>query len=107
MAFLEAGIELTFKGEQEDEAAYVKACHLAEYQLPIGKEVLCVDPRYFRPTEVDLLLGDATKAREKLNWLPKYDVQSLIKEMVASDLLLAQRDQFIKQGGYTIMNKFK
>ena len=64
MSFAEVGIELEFKGEGENEKAYVTKCNNSEYQLEIGKEVLAVDPRYFRPTEVELLIGDATKAKE-------------------------------------------
>jgi GDPmannose 4,6-dehydratase len=86
MAFAEVGVSLEFKGEGVDEKAIVKTCSNPAYQLPVGKEVVAVDPEYFRPTEVDLLIGDATKARTKLGWAPKYDLPALVKEMVASDL---------------------
>ena len=86
MAFAEAGIELAFSGEGKDEQATVVACKNLSYQLPIGKVVVAVDPDYFRPTEVDLLIGDATKAKTKLGWQPKHDLATLVKEMVASDL---------------------
>lgn len=86
MAFAEAGIQLEFKGEGEEEKGIVVSCNNPLYQLPIGKEVVAVDPNYFRPTEVDLLIGDATKARKKLGWKPKYTLQEIVKEMVASDL---------------------
>jgi GDPmannose 4,6-dehydratase len=89
MAFKEAGIEVEFKGEGINEKAFVKSCSNAAYQLPIGKEVVAVDPEYFRPTEVDLLIGDATKANTKLGWKPKYDLAALVKEMVAADIALA------------------
>lgn len=86
MAFAEVGIELEFTGEGVNEKATVKSCSNAAYQLPIGKLVVAVDPEYFRPTEVDLLIGDATKAKEKLGWKPKYNLAALVKEMVAADI---------------------
>jgi GDPmannose 4,6-dehydratase len=90
-AFNILGIELAFEGENEQETAKVKSCSNPSYQLEIGKVVVRVDPRYFRPTEVDLLIGDATKANEKLNWKPKYDLDSLVEEMVLSDVELFQK----------------
>lgn len=107
MAFGHAGIELEFKGEGVDEKAYVKVCTNPEYQLEIGKEVLAVDPKYFRPTEVDLLIGDATKAKEKLGWVPEYDLKDLVNDMMQSDLKLMKKDQYLKDGGYRIMNYFE
>ncbi len=89
MAFKEAGIEVEFKGEGVNEKGFVKSCSDPAYQLPVGKEVVAVDPEYFRPTEVDLLIGDATKAKTKLGWIPKYDLAALVKEMVAADIKLA------------------
>jgi GDPmannose 4,6-dehydratase len=86
MAFGEAGIELEFKGKDGDEKGIISACKNPDFQLPIGKVVVAIDPNYFRPTEVDLLIGDATKAKEILGWQPKYKLPELIKEMVASDL---------------------
>jgi GDPmannose 4,6-dehydratase len=86
MAFNEVGIELTFEGENENEIAKVKACHNPNYQLPIGKVVVRIDPQYYRPTEVDLLIGDPTKSKTLLGWTPKYDLPALVKEMVESDL---------------------
>lgn len=86
MAFAEVGIELEFTGTESEEKAFIKLCSHHEYQLPVGKEVVAIDPAYFRPTEVELLIGDATKAKEKLNWQPKYQLSELVKEMVASDL---------------------
>lgn len=85
-AFEEIGVELAFEGEQENEVAKVIKCNNPAYQLEIGKVVVKVDPTYYRPTEVDLLLGDPTKSKTKLGWEPKYDLQALVKEMVASDL---------------------
>lgn len=107
MAFGELGIELEFKGEQENEIGYIKACHNPEFQLTIGQEVVAVDPRYFRPTEVELLLGDPTKSKEKLGWKPKYDLKALVEDMVASDLNIAKKNEYLKLGGYEILNYFE
>jgi GDPmannose 4,6-dehydratase len=86
MAFQEIGVTLTFEGSQENEIAKVQACSNPAYQLDIGKVVVRVDPSYYRPTEVDLLLGDPTKAKTQLGWTPEYDLAGLVREMVASDL---------------------
>jgi len=86
MAFAEAGIELTFEGKNENEVAKVAKCNNPEYQLEIGKTVVKIDPQYYRPTEVDLLIGDPTKSKTKLGWEPKYDLASLVKEMMQEDL---------------------
>ncbi len=86
LAFSELGIELKFTGEGVEEKGTVMACNNPAYQLPAGKIIVAVDPEYFRPTEVELLIGDATKAKEKLGWKPKYDLAALVKEMVASDV---------------------
>jgi GDPmannose 4,6-dehydratase len=107
MAFGELGVTLEFKGEGVDEKAYVKACSNPKFQLEIGKEVLAVDPKYFRPTEVELLIGDATKANTKLGWVPEYDLQDLVKDMMQSDVKLMQKDQFLKSGGYQTFNYFE
>lgn len=88
MAFEEVGIVISFNGHGVDEIATVTSCKNELYQLPTGKKIVCIAPAYFRPTEVDLLIGDATKAKTQLGWKPKYDLAALIKEMVASDLLL-------------------
>ena len=88
MTFAELGIELEFAGEAENEVGKVKSCSNPEHQLPIGKEIIKIDPNYYRPTEVDLLLGDPTKANTKLGWTPKYNVKALCKEMIESDILL-------------------
>ena len=87
MAFEEVGVTLEFKGEGVNESGVVAKCDNPAYQLEVGSTVVAVDPEYFRPTEVELLIGDATKAKTKLNWTPKYDLPALVKEMVASDLL--------------------
>jgi len=86
LSFAETGIELEFTGDGTKETGAVKSCSNPAYQLPVGKIVVAVDPEYFRPTEVDLLIGDATKARTKLGWTPKYDLAALVREMMASDL---------------------
>jgi len=86
MAFAEVGIELAFEGVGVKEVGTVAVCNNPEYQLPIGKKVVGVDERYFRPTEVELLIGDPTKSNEKLGWKPKYDLKALCAEMVESDL---------------------
>lgn len=88
IAFAEAGIELSFEGENENEVAKVAKCNHADYQLEIGKTVVKIDPQYYRPTEVDLLIGDPTKSKTQLGWEPKYDLAGLVKEMMATDLSL-------------------
>ena len=90
-AFAEIGVELTFEGENESEVAKVAACNNSLYQLELGKVVVRVDPEYYRPTEVDLLIGDPTKSKTQLGWKPKYDLAGLIKEMVTSDLAILKR----------------
>ena len=90
-----------------DEKGVVIACSNPEYQVEIGKEVVNVDPQYFRPTEVDLLIGDPTKCNQKLGWKPKYNLQGLVKEMVAADLDLFEKERLLKKSGYTIKNQFE
>ncbi len=107
MAFSEIGVELEFKGSGANEKGYIKSCNEHEYQLEIGKEVIAVDEKYYRPTEVELLVGDATKAREKLGWIPEYDLEALVEDMMSSDLNLMKKQQFLKQGGYRIKNYFE
>jgi GDPmannose 4,6-dehydratase len=107
MAFKEVGIELDFKGEGKDEKGYIKSCSNEAYQLEKGMEVVAVDPGYFRPTEVDLLIGDASKAKRELNWEPEYSLQELLTEMVQSDLELMKRDRYLNDGGYRTMNYFE
>ena len=92
MAFAEVGIELEFKGKGINEKAYVVYCQDPNYQLEIGKEVLSVDPTYFRPTEVDLLIGDPSKAKNKLGWVPEHDLAFLVKDMMQSDLKLFKNE---------------
>jgi len=88
MAFAECGIDLEFTGTNENEIGKVAKCTNPAYQLEIGKTVVKIDPQYYRPTEVDLLIGDPTKSKTKLGWTPKYDLAGLVKEMVESDLKL-------------------
>lgn len=107
MAFAEAGIEIEFRGEGVNEKGYVKKCSDKKYQVEIGKEVVAVDPRYFRPTEVDLLIGDPTKAKEKLGWIPEYDLKALVQDMMTNDLKLMTKDRYLKEGGYRVMNYFE
>ena len=104
MAFLETGIEVEFSGEGVEEVGVVVKCNNPDYQIEIGKTVVSVDERYFRPTEVELLIGDPTKSKEKLGWVPKYDLPMLVKDMVAADLDLFKRDQYLKKGGHKVMN---
>jgi GDPmannose 4,6-dehydratase len=95
-SFNEVGIEIDFKGSGVDEVGFVKNCKNPDYQLELGKVVIQIDPEYFRPTEVELLIGDATKAQQKLNWKPKYSFDELVKEMVASDLQLFSNLKYIE-----------
>ena len=99
-AFNEVGIELEFKGTGDQEKAFVSRCGNDEFQLEIGKEVLSIDPNYYRPTEVDFLVGDPTKAKEKLGWVAEHDLASLVKDMMKSDINLMKKDQYLKTGGY-------
>jgi len=107
MSFAQIGVELEFKGKDADEKGFIKACNNPEYQLEIGKEVVAVDKKYYRPTEVELLIGDATKAKEKLGWVPEYDLEALVEDMMTSDLNLMKKQQFLQQGGYRIKNYFE
>jgi GDPmannose 4,6-dehydratase len=93
MAFSEIGVELQFEGSNENETAKVVSCSNPTYQLEIGKIVVRIDTRYYRPTEVDLLIGDPTKAKTQLGWKPKYDLAAMVKEMVESDLRGLQMHQ--------------
>jgi GDPmannose 4,6-dehydratase len=95
-SFLEVGIEIEFLGSGVEEIGMIKKCNHPDFQLETGKVVIEIDPEYFRPTEVELLIGDATKAQQKLNWKPKYTFDELVKEMVASDLLLFSNQKYIK-----------
>jgi GDPmannose 4,6-dehydratase len=106
MAFGELGIELAFSGEGVNEIATVAACS-GIYSLPVGQIVVKVDPRYFRPTEVELLIGDASKAFEKLGWKPTYTLAELVKEMVASDVKSFTKHQILRSHGFEYTNEFE
>ncbi|PWJ40943.1 GDP-mannose 4,6-dehydratase [Sediminitomix flava] len=107
MAFTELGIELEFEGEGVEEIAKVKSCSNSEFKVKEGQVILKIDPRYFRPTEVDLLIGDPTKSQQKLGWELEYDLPALVKDMVQSDLRLFQKDQYLKDGGHDILNYYE
>ena len=98
LSFAEVGIELNFRGNDEQEEGYV-VTNSGDYKINIGDVIVKVDPKYYRPTEVDLLIGDPTKANAKLGWKPKYDLNSLVKEMVASDIRLFKKEELIKKSG--------
>lgn len=115
-AFSELGIKLRFEGEGVEEKGIIDSIDEAKYkvstgqsthnpQLEIGNTIIEVDPRYFRPTEVELLIGDPTKAQEKLGWKPKYDLQGLLKDMMKSDVKLFQKDLDLKEAGHKILNQ--
>ena len=119
MSFAETGVSVEFRGEGVDEQGYVtgidetvfgqkagEAC-LETFRKRIGTSVVGVDPTYFRPTEVDILVGDSTKARQKLGWKPEYDLRQLCEDMITSDLSLMKREGYLKDGGYRILNYFE
>lgn len=107
MAFIEVGIKLEFSGVGENEIGKVVACHNAEYQVEIGKEVVAVDKRYFRPTEVELLIGDPTKAKTQLGWKPKYDLKSLTADMVRADVELFKKDRILEESGHKVLASYE
>lgn len=123
MSFFEVGITLRFIGEGVKEIAVIDSIDEEKYKsvikhinindkyrsnsLKVGKEVLSIDPKYFRPSDVDLLIGDSTKAKTKLGWMPEYDLASLVTEMMKSDLTLMKKVQYLKDGGYTTLNYFE
>jgi len=107
MAFKRAGIIIEFTGEGLEEVGTVIECTNPKYQVKDGTIVVRVNPRYFRPTEVELLIGDATKARTKLGWEPKYDLEALVNEMVESDLKVMTKDKYLKDGGYKIHSYYE
>jgi GDPmannose 4,6-dehydratase len=104
-AFGEVGIELEFKGKGVHEKAYVTACNHKDFQIKIGKEVLSVDPSYFRPTEVDLLIGDPSKAKNKLGWVPEHDLASLVKDMMEGDVSLMKKDVILLKAGHEVLKQ--
>ncbi len=101
-AFEQLGITLRFEGQGLNETGVVVKSENSDFAVKKGQEVVRIDPNYFRPTEVELLIGDPTKAKTKLGWMPKYDLDGLVKEMVASDLELFKRDHYLKEGGHKI-----
>lgn len=119
MSFSEVGVVVDFKGENEKEEGYVVDVneetfskvvgeeHLEAFKKRIGESVVGVDPAYFRPTEVDLLIGDNTKARTKLGWEPTYDLRALCQDMITSDLELMKKEEYLKNAGYRILNYFE
>ena len=107
LCFSYLGIDLEFRGKGSNEKGYIKSCNNKKYQVEIGKEVVSVDKKYYRPTEVDLLIGDASKAKKKLGWIPEYDLEGLVEDMMKSDLELMKREQFLKDSGYNIRNYFE
>lgn len=104
MAFAEVGAEIEFKGEGAEEKGYVK-CIRENSFIKVGQEVMCIDPKYFRPTEVDLLIGDASKAKEKLGWEPKCTLADLVKEMIASDIEIFKKEKLLKDAGYDFIEQ--
>jgi GDPmannose 4,6-dehydratase len=107
MSFAEVGINVEFKGEGVDEKGFVVSYSHPDFQIEVGKEVVSVDEKYFRPTEVELLIGDPTKSKTKLGWEPKYDLKGLVQEMVAADVDLFKREKLLKDSGYVIKNQFE
>ena len=102
MAFAEAGIEIEFKGSGIEETGIVKSCSNPHFQLKPGTTVVSIDENYFRPTEVDLLIGNATKAKEKLGWVPSHTLSQLVSEMVAYDLDIFKKEKHLVTSGFTI-----
>lgn len=118
LAFAEIGLEITFRGEGVGEKGYITAVDEALFVKEVGTEflekiraikdaVVEVDAAYFRPTEVDLLIGDATKSRTKLNWTPEYDLKGLVEDMMKSDVKLMKKETYLKKGGFEVLNYFE
>lgn len=115
MAFAEVGIEIEFSGKGVMERGVIIDCdeellnrlNIPAEHVKLGQTVVKVDPQYFRPTEVDLLVGDASKAKNKLGWTPKYTLPMLVKDMIDSDLHLMRKEEYLKKGGFTILNYFE
>ncbi|MCE5174453.1 MAG: GDP-mannose 4,6-dehydratase [Bacteroidales bacterium] len=119
MAFSEVGVTLEFKGSGVDEKGYLAAIDREKFEELVGASyydafvarmdevIVAVDKAYFRPTEVEMLIGDATKARTKLNWTPQYDLKALCNDMMLSDIKLMKKETYLKEGGYRIMNYFE
>ena len=118
MSFNEIGISIEFNGEGVNEKGYISSINEDVFIKNVGSEfleiikkqtqaVVEVDAAYFRPTEVELLIGDATKSRTKLNWTPEYDLPALVKDMMVSDVKLMKKETYLKEGGFRIMNYFE
>jgi len=119
MTFAKLGVTIEFKGEGTNEKGFISSIDTDIFSKTVGEEFLenlqkClkndiveVDPQYFRPTEVDLLIGDSTKARTKLGWKPKYDLYALIEDMIFSDIKLFKKESYLKNGGFTTLNYFE
>jgi len=107
LAFRELGIEVEFKGRGIHEKAFVISCSNSNFHIATGKEVMNVDAKYFRPTEVDLLIDDPTKCNELLGWKPKYDLKVLVSEMRAADVDLFRKEKLLKKSDYSIKNQFE
>lgn len=118
LAFAEIGLEVSFKGEGVDEKGYITAVNEEVFAAEVGAQfinkmreltspVVEVDPAYFRPTEVDLLIGDATKSRTKLNWIPEYDLKGLVEDMMKADVKLMKKETYLKEGGFNVLNYFE
>jgi GDPmannose 4,6-dehydratase len=119
MSFAELGVEVAFRGEKEKEEGFIIGVndvvfakvvgeeHLDAIKKRMGEVVVGVDPAYFRPTEVDILIGDNTKARTKLGWEPAYDLKGLCHDMIVHDVELMKKEEFLKNGGYRILNYFE
>jgi len=107
LAFSELGITIAFRGEDLDERGYVAHCSHPDYQLALGQVIVGVDPRYFRPTEVEILIGDASKCKKQLDWEPEFDLKALVQEMVISDVELMRKEMLLKSEGYAVLNEFE
>ena len=107
MAFAQVGIVVDFRGEGVDEQGFVVSCSHPDYQVPSGSVVVEVDARYFRPTEVELLIGNPEKAMQKLGWKPKYDLKALVEDMMNGDIKTMKKEKYLKDGGFQTMNYFE
>jgi len=107
MAFHEIGVELTFDGEGEEEVGIVVDSWHPDFPIERGRTVVSIDPRYYRPTEVELLIGDPTKARENLGWQPQHKLSALVEEMVAYDIINFKKDQLLREAGFEVRNEFE
>ena len=118
MAFDEIGLNIAFKGEGIDEKGFIDSIDEAKFTEWVGAEfletvksivepIIEIDANYFRPTEVELLIGDATKSRTKLNWIPEYDLKGLVEDMMLSDVKLMKKETYLKDGGFKVLNYFE